>query len=186
MAISTPQTETRTVWAIDPAHTEVGFSAKHMMITTVRGKFTEVTGTIVADESNHANSSVDVEINAASIDTRNEQRDGHLRSADFLDTEHYPTISFKSTGIDVLSADELKVTGDLTIRGVTRPVTLEATINGQGKTPFGTEVAGISLKGEINRKDFGLNWNVALETGGVLVSDKVKIDIEVEAVKQIQ
>lgn len=184
MSIATPETTTRTVWNFDPTHSQVEFSAKHMMVTTVRGRFNEVTGTIVADEANHANSSVDVEIAAASIDTRNEQRDAHLRSADFLDVENYPTISFKSTGIDVLAADNLKVTGDLTVHGVTRPVTLDATINGQGKSPFGTEVAGISLEGSINRKDFGLNWNVALETGGVLVSDKIKIDIEIEAVKQ--
>jgi polyisoprenoid-binding protein YceI len=186
MAISTPQTETRTVWTFDPTHTEVGFSVKHMMVTTVRGRFTDVKGTINLDENNYANSSVEVEINANSIDTRNEQRDAHLRSADFLDTENYPTITFKSTDIEVLAEDELKVTGDLTVRGVTRPVTLEATVNGRGKSPFGTEVAGISLQGILPRKEYGLNWNVALETGGVLVGEKVKIEIEVEAVKQNQ
>lgn len=184
MSIANPQTETQTTWTIDPGHTTIGFSAKHMMVTTVRGQFNSVTGTIVADESNHANSSIEVDINAASIDTRNEQRDGHLRSADFLDVENYPKITFKSHGIDVLAEDHLKVTGDLTVRGVTHPVTLDAEINGRGKSPFGTEVAGISLKGSINRKDFGLVWNVALETGGVLVGEKVNIDIEVEAIKQ--
>lgn len=183
MTSATP-TATRTTWTLDPAHTSVEFSAKHMMVSTVRGKFATVTGTIVEDEANLANSTVEVEIDAASLDTRNDQRDTHLRSADFLDSENFPAITFKSTKIEPISADELKVTGDLTVRGTTRPVTLDATINGRGKSPWGQEVAGISLTGTLNRKDFGLNWNVALETGGVLVSDKIKIDIEVEAIKQ--
>lgn len=175
---------TRTTWNIDPAHTQVAFSAKHMMVATVRGQFNNVAGTVIADDSNHANSSIEVDIDATSIDTRNEQRDTHLRSADFLDAENFPQITFRSRGIDVLAEDHLNVHGDLTIRGVTHPVTLEATVNGRGKSPYGTEVAGVSLEGSLSRKDFGLNWNVALETGGVLVGDKVKIDIEVELVKQ--
>ena len=183
MSITSPEVGTRTTWTFDPAHTQVEFSAKHMMVTTVKGLFTELTGTIEADDNNYANSTVEVEIKAASIDTRNEQRDGHLRSADFLDVENFPVVTFKSTNIEVLAEDELKVTGDLTVRGTTHPVTLEAVINGRGTNPWGAEVAGISLQGVINRKDFGLNWNVALEAGGVLVSDKVKIAIEVQAVK---
>lgn len=185
MTIPTPtETATQTTWAFDPAHTSVEFKAKHMMVSTVRGKFAGVTGTIIEYPSNLANSTVEVEIDAASLDSHNEQRDAHLRSADFLDVENFPVIVFKSTKIAVLSNDELTVTGDLTIRDVTRPITLDARINGRGRSPWGSEVAGVSLTGSLNRKDFGLNWNVALETGGVLVSDKVSIDIEVEAIKQ--
>jgi polyisoprenoid-binding protein YceI len=184
MALSTPQTETRTTWTFDPAHTSVEFRARHMMISNVRGKFTNVTGTILEDESDPRNTYVEVDIDAASIDTRNEQRDQHLRSADFLDVEHYPIITYKTTNLDFEDEENVKVTGELTLHGVTRPITLEATINGRGPNPWGQYVAGISLKGKLNRKDWGLNWNVALETGGVLVGETINIDIEIEAIKQ--
>jgi polyisoprenoid-binding protein YceI len=184
MALSTPQTGTRTTWTFDPAHTEVGFRVRHMMVSNVKGKFTKVTGTILEDESNLANTYVEVDIDAASVDTGNEQRDTHLRSADFLDVENFPTITYKTTSLDFEDEENAKVTGELTVHGVTRPITLEATIGGRGTNPWGQEVAGISLKGKLNRKDWGLGWNVALETGGVVVGETVTIDIEIEAIKQ--
>ena len=173
----------RTTWTIDPAHSTIEFVAKHMMITTVKGRFAELTGTIVADESNIADSSVEVALQAASLDTRNEQRDAHLRSPDFLDVENHPEVTFKSTAITGTKAS-FKVTGDLTIRGVTRPITLDATFEGEGKDPWGGTRASFSAHGKFDRRDFGLTWNVALETGGILVSNEVKINIEAQAVLQ--
>lgn len=184
MAITTPETTTRTAWAFDPAHSTVGFKTKHMMVTSVRGQFTEVEGKIVGDINDPTLAEVDVTINAASIDTRNEQRDAHLRTADFLDVENFPTITFRSTRIERTGDDTYKTYGDLTIRGTTRQVVLDTEVNGVGTNPWGAEVVGISLETSINRKDFGLNWNVALETGGFLVSDTVKIEIEIQAAKQ--
>jgi polyisoprenoid-binding protein YceI len=178
------QAPIRTVWQIDSAHSTVGFKVKHMMVANVRGQFQEVKGDILGDLEDPTRASVDVEIAAASIDTRNEQRDTHLRSADFLDAENFPTLSFKSTRIDRLSVDRLKIVGDLTIRGTTREVELDTTLNGTGTNPWGAEVAGVSAETRINRKDFGLTWNVALETGGWLVGDKIDIDLEMELHKQ--
>lgn len=171
-------------WEIDPAHTLVEFSAKHMMVVTVRGRFSGVKGTIELNESDPAKSIVVAEIDATTIDTRTEQRDNHLRSADFLHVEQHPTITFRSTKVEPAGGDRYKVTGDLTIRGTTRPVTLDTTLNGRGKTPYGKEIIGFSAETTINRKDWGLNWNVALETGGFVVGDTIKIALEVEAVKQ--
>jgi polyisoprenoid-binding protein YceI len=182
--ITQMQTGIRTIWDIDPAHTLVEFATKHMMVSTVKGRFPGVRGTITFDEENPVNSSVEVEIDAATIDTRNEQRDAHLRSADFLDIEHYPTIIFKSTRIERIGEERARVYGDLTIRGVTREVVLDTTFNGRGTTPFGQEVIGFSAETTINRHDFGLNWNVALEAGGWLVGDKVKVTLEVEAIRR--
>lgn len=182
-ATATPATGV-TRWEIDPAHTLVEFSAKHMMVTTVRGRFAGVKGTIELNESDHSKSSVVAEIDASTLDTRTEQRDNHLRSADFLHVEQHPLITFKSTDVEAVGHDRSKVTGDLTIRGTTRPVTLDTTLNGRGKTPFGTEVIGFSAETSINRKDWGLNWNVALEAGGFLVGDTIKITLEVEAIRQ--
>lgn len=184
MAVTKAQVGTRTVWEIDPAHTLVEFSARHMMVATVKGRFTGVSGTIVADELDPARSSVEIEIDTASIDTRNEQRDGHLRSADFLDAEQYPKITFKSTRVERQAEDRLRVVGDLTVRGTASEVVLDTTINGQGLNPWGMTVAGFSAETTINRHDFGASWNVPLEAGGVLVGEKVKIVIEVEAVKK--
>jgi polyisoprenoid-binding protein YceI len=174
----------RTVWKIDPNHTLVEFAAKHMMFTTVKGHFTGVEGTIEADEADPANSSVEVTIDATTITTGVPDRDNHLRSADFLDVEHHQVITYKSTKVEPRGDNKLKISGDLTIRGTTRPVELDAELTGRGKTPFGTEAAGFAAKTRISRKDWGLNWNVALETGGVLVSDNIDITIEVEATKQ--
>jgi polyisoprenoid-binding protein YceI len=174
-------TATRTtVWTIDPAHSVVEFSVKHMMFATAKGRFSDVSGTITVDNENIERSAVDVTIGAASIDTRDEKRDAHLRSADFFDAENHPTLTFTSTRVE-RDGDDLKVTGDLTIRGVTRPVVLEAEYNGQGVNPWGQQVLSYSAKTKINRKDFGLNWNAALETGGVLVGEEIKIQIEIEA-----
>jgi polyisoprenoid-binding protein YceI len=157
-----------------------------MMVSTVKGRFTRVSGRILDVADDPRRSSVEAEIDAASLDSREERRDGHLRSADFLDVENYPSITFKSTRVEPVpgQADHLRITGDLTIRGVTHPVAFEATLNGRGQTPYGTQIAGFSAEAQISRKDWGLNWNVALETGGVLVSETVKISIEVEAVNK--
>ena len=179
-----PQVETPTIWQIDPAHTLIEFAVKHMMFATVKGHFGSVNGTIVEDAADPSRSSVEVEIDAASIDTREEKRDAHLRSPDFLDVQNYPTITFKSSRVERAGQDRLRVVGDLTIHGTTREVVLDTTINGRGTNPFGLEVAGFTAETTINRRDFGLTWNVALEAGGVLVGDTVKILLEVEAVKQ--
>ena len=175
--------ETRTAWKIDPAHTSVEFSAKHMMITTVRGRIADVEGTIYTDENDPSNSSVEAVLSAASLDTRSEQRDVHLRSADFLDVEKYPEIKFRSTRISG-SKDEFKLKGELTIRGVTKEISLDVTFEGTGKDPWGGERAGFTANGKLDRRDFGLTWNQALETGGVLVANDIKISIEVQATKQ--
>ena len=179
-----PQVEKTTIWQIDPAHTVVEFAVKHMMFATVKGRLGSVHGTIVDDAADPSRSSVEVEIDAASIDTREEKRDAHLRSPDFLDVQNYPTITFKSSRVERTGQDRLRVIGDLTIHGTTREVVLDTTINGRGTNPFGLEVAGFTAETTINRRDFGLTWNMALETGGVLVGDTVKILLEVEAVKQ--
>lgn len=173
-----------TTWQIDPAHTLVEFAVKHMMITTVKGRFVDVSGTVTANEADPKRSQVEATMSVASIDTRAEQRDNHLRSADFFDVEKYPTITFRSKRIEGDPNGDFKLVGDLTIRGVTREVTLDVTNEGRGKDPWGGERAGFSAKTRVNRKDFGLNWNQALETGGVLVGDEVKISVEVELVKQ--
>jgi polyisoprenoid-binding protein YceI len=179
--MTAPTADTRTTWKLDPSHTTIEFAAKHMMITTVKGRFVDVEGTIVADEQNFADSEVTATMKAASIDTRSEQRDTHLRSADFLDVEHYPEVTFKSTRIEG-TKEEFKLTGDLTIRGTTRPITLDATYEGSGKDPWGGTRASFSAHGKFDRRDYGLTWNVALETGGILVSNDVKINIEAQAV----
>ena len=172
-----------TTWTIDPAHSTIEFVAKHMMITTVKGRFAEVAGTVVANEENLSESSVDVTLQTASIDTRSEQRDGHLRSADFLDVENYPEVTFRSTRVEG-TKNEFQLTGDLTIRGVMRPITLDVTFGGEGKDPWGGTRASFSAHGKFDRRDFGLTWNVALETGGILVSNEVKVNIEAQMVLQ--
>jgi polyisoprenoid-binding protein YceI len=184
MTSQTTEAPTTTTWTFDPGHTTVEFRAKHMMVTTVKGRFTEVSGAIIGHPDQAELAEIDVTINANSIDTRNEQRDTHLRSADFLDVENHPTLTYKSIRVERDGTDRFKVWGDLTIRGVTRNIVLEAELNGVEKSPWGSEVAGITATGEINRKDFGLVWNVALESGGWLVGDKVKIEIDIEAIRQ--
>lgn len=188
MASTQHQTSTTglTRWELDPAHTTVEFSAKHMMITTVKGRFSEVTGTIEADEARPDRSSAEASIDTASIDTRNEQRDTHLRSADFLDVENNPVITFRSKrvhGAAGKAGDKFEVTGDLTIRGTTREITLDATYEGKIRDLEGKERAGFSATTSIDRRDFGLVWNQALETGGLLVGNEITISIEAEAVE---
>jgi polyisoprenoid-binding protein YceI len=182
----TTATQTRGLtgsWTIDPAHSLVEFSGKHMMFTTVKGRFREVGGTLLIDEAGLERSSVEVEIQAASIDSGVEQRDGHLRSADFLDVENNPTIAFRSTGVQPIGTDRARVRGELTIRGTTRPVELDVAYEGLGTNPWGKEVVGFSATTEINRKEYGLTWNVALEAGGLLVGEQVKIHLEVQATR---
>ena len=172
-----------TTWKIDPAHSIVEFAVKHLMISTVKGRFTDVEGEIVIAGDDPSKSSVSATLKSASIDTRTGQRDEHLRSPDFLDALNFPEISFRSTRITGDSTD-FKVTGDLTIRGVTRQVTLDATNEGSGKDPWGGERIGFSASTKLDRRDFGLTWNQTIEAGGVLVGNDVKVTIDVEAVKQ--
>ena len=171
-------------WVIDSAHSEVNFTVRHMMISNVRGQFQKVEGTVEFDEANPANSRVDVKIEAASINTKEEKRDAHLKSPDFLDAEKYPYLTFKSKRMEVKDANHGRIIGDLTIRDVTREVSLETEYNGSAKSPWGTTSAGFSAKTTIKRKDWNLNWNVALETGGWLVGDEIHVNIELEIVKQ--
>lgn len=181
------ETSVATVWALDPAHTLVEFSARHMMITTVKGRFTDVTGEIHMDETNPDRSSVQAELGTASISTGVDQRDAHLRSADFLDADNFGKISFTSTRVEGAVdrvGDTFSLTGDLTIRGTTRPVTLEVTFDGRGKDPWGGERTSFSATGKIDRRDFGLTWNQALETGGLLVGNDIKLSIEAQAVRR--
>ncbi len=169
-------------WTIDPLHSEVGFSVRHMMVSKVRGKFTKFSGELVTGENPLA-SSVAAEIDLASIDTGAEQRDGHLRSPDFFDTENHPAMSYRSTGIRA-KGDGYVVDGELTLKGVTKNVPLTLELNGFGPDPYGGTRAGFTATGEINRQDFGVTWNAAMEHGGVVVSDKVNINLEIEAVLQ--
>ena len=182
-ATLTPQTAA-TVWNLDPAHSVAEFKVKHMMISNVKGQFTGISGVLTLDESNVANSRVEATIDAASINTRESQRDAHLKSADFFEVEKYPTLSFRSTGIERTGEGELAVTGDLTIHGVTRRVIFQ--VEGPtppAKDPWGNTRVGLSAATRISRKDFGLTWNAALETGGILVGDEVAITLDVEFVK---
>jgi polyisoprenoid-binding protein YceI len=181
--MSTAIAPTTATWKLDPSHSSVEFSAKHMMFTTVRGRFAEVEGSIAGDKDSPATASLHVTMKAASIDTRNEQRDQHLRSADFLDAETYSDVTFTSTRIEG-DARKFRMTGDLTIRGTTRPVTLDVTYEGAGTDPWGGERIGFSASGKIDRREFGLVWNQALETGGVLVSNEIKIQIDAQIIRE--
>ena len=176
-------TKTTTTWTIDTAHSVLEFAVKHMMFTTAKGRFQDFSGTIAFDENNVENSSVDVTIQTASINTNTEDRDAHLRSDDFFAAEQHPEATFRSTKVEPKRGNDFTVTGDLTIKGVTNQVTLDATFHGTGTNPWGVEVAGFEAKGSFNRKDFGLTWNQALESGGVLVSDEVKMSLEIQAAK---
>lgn len=185
--MATEQSTKVSRWKIDPAHTQVEFKARHMMITTVRGRFADVSGTVVVDEANPDNSRVEVEIDAISIDTRESDRDTHLRSEDFLNVEKHPKITFRSKGIEGAhreAGDEFKVVGDLTIRGETREVVLDARYEGRGNDPWGGERAGFSASTKIDRREWGLTWNAALETGGILVSNDLDIELQVQAVRE--
>jgi polyisoprenoid-binding protein YceI len=181
--VPAPQTAT-TTWNIDPAHSVAEFKVKHMMISNVKGRFSKLSGALVFDESNLGNSHVEISAEAASIHTGDEQRDAHLKSADFFDVEKFPVLTFKSQGVRVVRDGELSVEGDLTIHGVTRKVSLA--VEGPtppSKDPWGNTRIGISGTTKINRKDFGLGWNAALETGGILVGEEVTITLETQFVK---
>lgn len=171
-------------YEIDPTHSRIGFVARHAMVTKVRGAFNEFTGSARLDGQNPERSSAAVTIQAASIDTRNADRDGHLRSGDFLQLDEYPEIAFTATEIRGTGEDAFDVTGDLTIKGTTRPVTVPFTFEGQATDPFGNVRVGFEGSTTISRGDFGITWNAALETGGVLVSDKVTLEFEISAIKQ--
>ncbi|HEY2378569.1 MAG TPA: YceI family protein [Gemmatimonadaceae bacterium] len=173
-----------TTWTIDPTHSLVEFAVKHLMISTVKGRFADVKGAIRYDESEPKQSRVEIEIPIATITTQNEQRDNHLRSPDFFDAEHHPTMTFKSKRIDGDLQGEFKLIGDLTIRGNTREVTFDAEFQGRGRDPWGGERMGFAANGKINRKEFGLHWNQALDAGGWVLGDDIKMSIEVELVKQ--
>jgi polyisoprenoid-binding protein YceI len=171
---------TKTTLQIDPLHSFLEFSGRHMMVSTYKGRFTGVSGTIVLDQANPAESSVDAVIDATTVYSGSDQRDGHLKSADFLDIENHPTLTFKSTHVEPNGADSAKVTGDLTIRGTTRPITFDVEFFGLEQNPMGGQVAGFEAKTSFNRKDFGLVWNYPLASGGVVVADKVKLEIHIE------
>ena len=180
--MTAPTAVSATVWKLDPTHSNIEFSAKHLMLTTVRGRFADVEGTVTVKGATPDTAAVDATMKVASIDTRTEQRDQHLRSADFFDVENYPAITFKSTRISG-SRERFTITGDLTIRGTTKPVTLDVTYEGTGKDPWGGERMGFSADGKIDRREFGLTWNQALEAGGVVVSNEIKIHIDAQLVR---
>jgi polyisoprenoid-binding protein YceI len=173
------------IWTLDKAHTSIGFTAKHMMFSTVRGTFTNFDGAVNIDEQHPQNSSVEVTVQLDSLTTNDDRRDGHLRSPDFFHVEQHPTMTFKSTSIEGSDPNHFKLHGDLTIKGETHPLVLNVTKEGEGKNPFsGNRVLAYSAEGTLNRKDWGLNWNVALEAGGWLVSDQIKLTIEAEFADQ--
>jgi polyisoprenoid-binding protein YceI len=183
MTTATIESPAATKWQIDPVHSHIEFAIRHLMISTVRGRFRDFSGTFTGDPSIPAGASVAITIDAASIDTREGQRDAHLRSGDFFQTDRFPEITFASTQVTP-DGDDLRVTGLLTIRGVTKDVTLRVTPEGRAKDPWGGERVGYSATTTVNRKEFGLTWNQALETGGVLVGDEVKISIGIQLVRQ--
>jgi polyisoprenoid-binding protein YceI len=168
-------------WTVDPAHSAVTFSVRHMMVAKVRGRFTQWEAEVHLDADDMTKSEVDVKIQASSIDTGVSDRDGHLKSGDFLDAENHPEIRFKSKRIEKAADDKYTVVGDLSIRGTTREVTLDVDSLGEAKDPWGNQRAAFEAKTSINRKDFGLTWNQALEAGGVLVGEQVNIEVEVQA-----
>ena len=178
----TTMNELNGTYVLDPSHSTLGFVARHAMITKVRGSFTDFTGTGHVDGANPAASDVVVEMQVGSVDTRNADRDGHLKSGDFFDIEKYPTITFKSTSIEAIDADSIEITGDLTIKDVTKQVTVPFEFTGAATDPFGNERIGFEGRTEVNRRDFNLTWNAALDTGGVLVSEKIVLEFEISAI----
>jgi len=170
-------------YALDPAHTRLGFVARHAMVTKVRGSFTAFEGTAHLDAANPASSTASLTIQVASITTGNEQRDGHLRTNDFFAAPDFPTITFTSTSVDVLGTDEFRLNGDITIKGVTKPLSIVFEHTGTAKDPFGNLRAGFDGKATLTRSDFGISYNAALETGGVLVSDKITLEFDVSAIR---
>jgi len=183
MTSTAPQTKT-TTWNLDAAHSTAEFKVRHMMISNVKGRFTSISGALTLDETDISNSRVEATIEAASIHTGDGQRDGHLKSADFFDVEKFPSLTFRSTRVKRTGDDEVAVTGDLTIHGVTREVVFKVEgLTPPAKDPWGNTRIGLSAVAKINRKEFGLAWNSALETGGVLVGDEITITLEVQFVK---
>ncbi|MDB4885056.1 MAG: YceI family protein [Gemmatimonadetes bacterium] len=181
--MTAPATTTgTTTWTLDASHSSIEFSVKHLMITTVRGRFAEASGTATVPGDDYTKARVEVTIQAASLDTRSEQRDQHLRSADFFDVEQFPEITFRSTRLEG-SRDSFRLTGDLTVHGVTKSVTLDVEFEGEGKDPWGGTRMGFSATTKIDRREFGLVWNQALETGGVMVSNDIKLQIEAQFVR---
>jgi len=172
-----------TKWAIDPTHSEITFKVKHLMISNVKGEFRTFQANI--DGEDFTNSTISANIDASSISTNNNDRDTHLKSPDFFEVEKYPVITFVSTSIKKVDDDEFKLVGDLTIKGTTEEITLDTEFGGFMKDPYGNEKAGFSINGKLNRKDFGLNWNAALEAGGVMVANEIKIYAEVQFIKQV-
>ncbi|MFH8338191.1 YceI family protein [Streptomyces sp. AM6-12] len=170
-------------YTIDPAHSTIGFVARHAMVTNVRGTFQDFTGTLHLDGQDPAKSTATLDIAMASIDTGNADRDGHLKSADFFKIDEFPTMTFRSTEAEALGGDEYRITGDLSLLGVTRPITVDLELNGVARDPFGNERAGFEGKAELLRSEWGLTWNAALETGGVLISDKIKLNFDISAIK---
>jgi polyisoprenoid-binding protein YceI len=182
--ITSPRAQS--TWEIDTVHSHLGFSVRHLVISKVHGRFSRWTGTLSLDDARPESSRVEVRIEAASIDTHEPQRDAHLRSADFLDTDRHPIIEFRSTRIERAGGDRYQLAGDLVIAGVTRPVLIEVESLGRTLDPWGGERTGFSARTTIDRRDFGLVWNQALETGGVVVGEKVEISIEIEAVRRVE
>ena len=182
-ALTTPTEQLTGTYTIDPSHSRLGFVARHAMVTKVRGGFNDFTGRVSIDGENPSRSTAEVTIQAASVDTRSEDRDGHLRSADFFDVETYPEVRFASTAIEQLSDTDYRVTGELTLRDVTNPVTFDLEYAGTAVDPFGNTRVGFEGTVVVNRKDWNLVWNAALETGGVLVSEKVTLELEISAIK---
>ncbi|MGW7280213.1 YceI family protein [Streptomyces sp. NPDC054844] len=182
---TTPDLTTLTgAYTIDPAHTTIGFTARHAMVTNVKGKFLDFSGALHLDGADPTRSSASLDIAMDSVDTGSADRDGHLKSSDFFKTDEFPRMTFRSTGAEALGGDDYRVTGDLTILGTTRPLTIDLEFNGAAKGPFGNERVGFEGKAEIKRSEWGLTWNAALETGGFLVSDKIKLNFDISAIKQ--
>jgi polyisoprenoid-binding protein YceI len=182
--METAVVSTKTKWTIDPTHSEIVFKVKHLMITNVKGEFRKFAGSINAEGEDFSKALINATIDASSIFTNEDNRDGHLKGADFFDVENYPEITFTGTSFKKVDEENYELKGVLTIKGVSKEVALDVEFGGINKDPWGNEKAGFSITGKINRKDWGLNWNAALETGGVLVSDDVKISAEVQFVKQ--
>ncbi|MFD0590440.1 YceI family protein [Paenibacillus sp. GCM10027627] len=175
---------TKAIWTVDASHSEIGFSVKHMMIAKVKGLFHSFEATIDADVSDLTNAHITFSIDLGSVDTRNGDRDAHLKSADFFNVEQFPVLGFQATSIAKTGKNEYAVTGDVTLHGVTRTETFDVTFEGSGKDPWGATKAGFSALGSIKRSNYGLTYNAALETGGVLIGDEVKISLEIEALQQ--
>ncbi|MGW1955645.1 YceI family protein [Streptomyces sp. NPDC001920] len=170
-------------YTIDAAHSTIGFTVRHAMVTNVKGKFLDFSGSLHLDGADPSASSASIDVKMDSIDTGSADRDGHLKSADFFRTDEFPTMTFRSTGAESLGGDDFRITGDLTILGTTKPITIDLEFNGAAKDPFGNERVGFEGKAQLLRSEWGLTWNAALETGGVLVSDKIKLNFDISAIR---